>query len=315
MIEMMLGVDDLAHVRFAVSPLQETSFSLWAVRDPGEFPLHLRWLRLIRDDFAALDTQVLGALVSRRRWLPDFITPRPQARMPDICEELETLRALAPARVAHDVQAAYSDEDLPPVLRADPIDLRERIADALEAYWRVAIEPYWARMRAILEADILHRAQRLAEGGAAALFGGLHPNVQWDSGVLRLHRMTAPHRVDAGRGLTLCPTLFGRKATAPLGDVPRVAYPARGVATLWETVAAPAPEALSALIGRAKAGVLAALDTPASTTMVARRLGVTPSAVSQHLSTLLATGLVTRARVGRVVLYGRSDLGARLMGG
>ncbi|MFF5521620.1 ArsR/SmtB family transcription factor [Streptomyces coeruleorubidus] len=45
---------------------------------------------------------------------------------------------------------------------------------------------------------------------------------------------------------------------------------------------------------------------------LARRLGVTPSAVSQHLRVLHATGLVTRARDGRRVLYRRSPLGERL---
>nr|WP_307841136.1 ArsR family transcriptional regulator [Streptomyces endocoffeicus] len=39
---------------------------------------------------------------------------------------------------------------------------------------------------------------------------------------------------------------------------------------------------------------------------------VTPSAVSQHLRVLYATGLVTRARHGRQVLYRRSPLGDRL---
>ncbi|WP_093801367.1 helix-turn-helix domain-containing protein [Streptomyces sp. Wb2n-11] len=54
---------------------------------------------------------------------------------------------------------------------------------------------------------------------------------------------------------------------------------------------------------------------PASTTEPARSLGVTPSAVSQHLPVLPGAGLVTRARAGRVVLHGLSDLGARLAGG
>ncbi|WP_327355059.1 ArsR/SmtB family transcription factor [Streptomyces sp. NBC_01304] len=315
MIEMILDVDDLAHVRFAISPLQETSFSLWALSYPGEFPLHLRWLRLIRDDLPALDTELLLSLVSRRRWLPDFITPRPLARMPDLAEELATVRRTDPATVAADLAAAYRDEELPPTLRGTPAEVRDRIADILESYWHLALAPHWPRMRGVLEADILHRAQLLAEGGAAALFGSLHSNVQWDSGILRLHRMTAPHRVESGRGLTLCPTLFGRRATAPIGDVPRVAYPARGVATLWETVTAPAPDALGSLIGPRKAAVLAALDTPTTTATLARRLSITPSAVSQHLATLRNTGLVTRARVGRVVLYGRSDLGERMLGG
>ncbi|MGW6054162.1 DUF5937 family protein [Streptomyces sp. NPDC055189] len=313
MIEIHLNVDDLAQVRFAISPLQETSHSLWALRDPGDFPLHLRWLRLVRSELAQLDSEVLLALVSERRWLPDFITPRPLSRVPDMTEELRAIRATDPATVRQDIAAAFRDQQMPAVLRDEPAALRDRIADALEAYWHAALEPHWPRMRGVLEADILYRAQLLADGGATALFASLHPNVTWESGVLRLHPMGTSRRVHAASGLTLCPTLFGRKATAPIGAVPRVDYPARGVATLWETAAAPAPGALAALMGRRKAAVLAALDTPAATTSLARSLGVTPSAVSQHLAVLSAAGLVSRARAGRSVLYARSELGERLI--
>ncbi|MCP9211484.1 ArsR/SmtB family transcription factor [Streptomyces sp. NEAU-Y11] len=312
MIEIELGVDDLARVRFAISPLQETCHSLWALRDPGDFPLHMRWMRLVRNRLPALDGELLLALVSERRWLPDFITPRPQSRVPEMAEELAVVRSTDPAVVCRDIETAYLNQCKPSVLCGDPASLRDRIAHALEAYWHVALEPHWRRMRAVLEADILYRAQLLADGGAAALFANLHPNVQWNSGVLRLHPMGTHSRVPAGGGLTLCPTLFGRKATAPIGEVPRVDYPARGVATLWESVAAPPADSLATLIGRPKATLLAALDTPDTTASLARALGVTPSAVSQHLSVLAACGLVARARAGRTVLYARSELGERL---
>jgi DNA-binding transcriptional ArsR family regulator len=48
---------------------------------------------------------------------------------------------------------------------------------------------------------------------------------------------------------------------------------------------------------------------------LARRLRVTPGAVSQHLRVLHDGGLVTRVRDGRHVLYRRSDLGNRLTEG
>ncbi|MGH3376415.1 MAG: ArsR/SmtB family transcription factor [Actinoallomurus sp.] len=72
-------------------------------------------------------------------------------------------------------------------------------------------------------------------------------------------------------------------------------------------------DAVIALIGRRKAALLGCLDRPTSTTDLADRLGITPGAISQHLAVLHAAGLVTRARVGRIVLYARSDLGSRLM--
>ncbi|MFD0573580.1 ArsR/SmtB family transcription factor [Kitasatospora gansuensis] len=74
----------------------------------------------------------------------------------------------------------------------------------------------------------------------------------------------------------------------------------------------PAPEALELLLGAPKARLLALLDEPTSTTELAARLGVTPGAVSQHLTVLHATRLVTRTRSGRLVLYARSPLGDQL---
>ena len=61
-------------------------------------------------------------------------------------------------------------------------------------------------------------------------------------------------------------------------------------------------------------GCSAALRSPATTTMLARRLGVTPSAVSQHLAVLHRGGLVDRQRSGRAVLYQASELGLALLG-
>ncbi len=64
----------------------------------------------------------------------------------------------------------------------------------------------------------------------------------------------------------------------------------------------------------ARAQLLALLRTPASTTELAAQLGVTRSAVSQHLQVLAAAGLVHRARAGRTVLYRQSAFGAQLAG-
>jgi hypothetical protein len=41
MIRIELGVEDLANTRFAISPLSETVFSLWALTDPSRHTLHL----------------------------------------------------------------------------------------------------------------------------------------------------------------------------------------------------------------------------------------------------------------------------------
>ena len=98
-------------------------------------------------------------------------------------------------------------------------------------------------------------------------------------------------------------------------EPPWLAYPARGIATLWQTTVPPGPEVMAALVGPAKAGLLHLLAEALPTVELARRLRVTPSAVSLHLRILHGSGLVTRVRDGRHVLYRRSALGDRLIEG
>jgi DNA-binding transcriptional ArsR family regulator len=97
-------------------------------------------------------------------------------------------------------------------------------------------------------------------------------------------------------------------------EPPLLAYPSRGVATLWAPTPTADATALGSLLGAPRAGLLGLLGEPLPTVEIARRLGVTPSAVSQHLQVLHATGLVSRARDGRHVLYRRSPLGDQLVG-
>jgi DNA-binding transcriptional ArsR family regulator len=103
-------------------------------------------------------------------------------------------------------------------------------------------------------------------------------------------------------------------------------YPARGTATVWEgtagdgggqegTWAGGREEAAEALLGVPRVRLLSALRSPATTTALARRLGVTPSAVSQHLAVLHRGGLVDKRRSGRAVLYQSTALGLALLRG
>ena len=82
---------------------------------------------------------------------------------------------------------------------------------------------------------------------------------------------------------------------------------ARGVATLWDGIRRAGPAA-------GRAAVLAALDAPRSTSELARRLGLTAGAVSQHVGSLRAAGLLTSEREGRGVLHARTALAEGLVG-
>ncbi|WP_067170070.1 ArsR/SmtB family transcription factor [Microtetraspora niveoalba] len=318
MISFVLGVEDLADTRFALSPLHETLFSLRVLQDPGLSALHLPWRRSVLGGLGALDTGLLMSLVAQRRTIPDFLTPRPTSFAPVFEEELSVVRRTSPDLVRHDLLLAHAPDPLPDALRDAAADdasvagLRDAICDLLRRYWEVAIEPMWPQMRLVLEADMTYRARQLALGGARLLFADMHPNLRWRDGVLHVHKMIGGYRVAAsGRGLLLLPSVFAHKPSPPVSpdEPPSLVYPSRGVATLWGAVSTADTAALTSLLGASRARLLVLLEEPLPTVELARRLRVTPSAVSQHLRVLHATGLVTRTRDGRQVLYRRSALG------
>ncbi|MEV0977262.1 DUF5937 family protein [Streptomyces sp. NPDC049915] len=323
MIEFHFGIGDLATTSFAYSPLQETVFSLRCLHDPARYPHHRPWLRRIRPRLAALDHETLTALSAPWLWVPDFLTPRPSRARPAVADELATLRRTPPDVVAADFRATYRTKDaLPPVIArglTDPPALLTRVVDALEEYWHTCLaDDWWPRVQAVLEADLAHRGRVLAEHGTAAMLSGLDDRLTWDDGRLRLstQHFTVPAPWTdivgiAGRGMVLLPTLFARGAqpTIDPSRPPVLAYPARGRALLSEQPPPVTDDALVRLLGRPRARLLLLLAEPASTTELAHRLGVTPGAVSQHLTVLYDAGLLTRTRTGRIVHYARTALG------
>lgn len=328
MIRFRLDLADLAATSFAYSALQEVVLSLRMWTHPGHYAEQMPLFDRMRPAFAQLDTELLTALVGRNRWVPDFLTPRPSSPYPEIRAELAVLRATPPETVRADLLRTFPANGEPVPARIgygvdEPEPLLAEVADALEAYWDACIAPrWWPHARSVLEADIVHRARTLAERGAAGLFAELSNRLLWEEGVLTVRLDGASSIPDTevlvdGRGLVLAPTCFARGAITMIDRraLPLISYPARGRATMTENLEPPpSGPALERLLGVARARLLTLLAEPASTTELARRLGVTPGAVSQHLAVLTAARLTTRARHGRMVLYGRSPLGDELCG-
>ncbi|TDB83771.1 transcriptional regulator [Actinomadura sp. KC216] len=323
MISFVLGVEDLADARFAVSPLQEAVLSLRVLRDPGLHALHLPWRRAVLGRLGDADAALLMSLIGRRLALPDFLTPPPASFAPAFEDELDVARRARPEVVRGDLAGVHAPGPVPEALRAavrgddaSVARLSDAICDALFRYWRVAVEPVWPQMRLVLEADMTYRARRLAMGGARLVFSDMHPDLRWRDGVLTIDKTIGEHRVaSSGRGLLLIPSVFAHRPAPPVSahEPPLLAYPCRAVATLWAPAPVPDVTALGALVGEPKARLLRLLDEPLATVELAHRLRVTPSAVSQHLRVLHMSGLVSRARQGRRVLYQRSPLGDRLV--
>ncbi|WP_258236565.1 ArsR/SmtB family transcription factor [Nocardioides campestrisoli] len=318
LIEYELTGADLGEVRFALSPMNELALSLRTWRDPGRYPLQLPWLQRTAGARAGLDSEMLLALTNDALWTPDFLTPRPWSPLARFDDELAALARTPLEVVRDDLAEVHPDPGTRPAPLTGRTDrVLSRITAALAAYWTACFEPWWSRMRTVLEADIVFRGRAMARDGLAAMFSDLSPGIRLVDDVVRVE-VTSParfRRSTAGEGLTLAPSLFTRSATVPISAAqpPLILYGARGAGTLWESDRPKAPRALAGLVGEVRARLLLVLDSPASSTELAVRLGVTPSAVNQHLRAMRDAGLLTSARHGRSVLYLRSGLGDELL--
>jgi DNA-binding transcriptional ArsR family regulator len=314
-----LSVADLAGTRFAVSPLSETISSLQMLGFRDRRETTRRWRRWAEDELAARPLVLPRSwplLVNDRASWPQFLFPAPGGPGTTIDEDLAALRRTPARDVRTSLHRVFGDDlpDSAASLAAHPAaGLRAIAAELREAHDRL-VAPHWDRIRAVLDADIAYRARQLATGGAERLFADLHPDLRWQDGKLVASR-DRPVEVGPG-GLVLLPVVLGPAAVLIKGRTSTrttLRYPARGVGTLWTAGTRPAPGSTVRLLGRHRAALLEALRSPATTADLARALGVTPSAVAQHLAILRDSGLVTGERLGRTVLYATTPRGLTLL--
>jgi len=318
-----------------MSPLFETLRAVPLLARPGRASVNLPWLRWARAELERRPLRlprVWPLLVNDRPFWPEFLFPAPTGKSPALAEELARVCATPTEAVHVSLRNVFGDGEWPEVatdLFERPQEtLAEISAEVAECHDRL-IAPHWERLRSVLDADVAYRGAMLAAGGARSLFADLHPNVRWSAGRLLLSdsetwESEAEAQVTLGSdGLVLMPSVFiwpewsVSRATSTQSTL---LYPARGAATVWQADAGSGSGsasaelgAVEALLGAPRARLLGALRSPATTSALARRFEVTPSAVSQHLAVLHRGGLIDRQRSGRTVLYQASELGVSLL--
>jgi DNA-binding transcriptional ArsR family regulator len=346
-----LGVADLAATRFAVSPLAETLRAvqlLGMTSPPAVNRPWVRWARAQLDRQPLRLPRLWPLLVIDGPYRPEFLFPAPTGKSANLGAELAQVCAAPEEVVRLSLGRVFGDAPWP----ASAVDLAERPRESLEQIAAEVAEchdrliaPHWERLRSVLDADIAYHAGLLAAGGARSLFSDLHPDFRWTGRELLLtdaEESTDTEITLGPDGIVLVPSVFiwpewsVKRATSTQTTL---SYQARGVATVWEDaelglagsarqglagqrlaghgLAGQGPagdaEAVEALLGAPRARLLGALRSPATTSALARRFHVTPSAVSQHLAVLHRGGLVDRQRSGRTVLYQASELGLAVL--
>jgi DNA-binding transcriptional ArsR family regulator len=239
---------------------------------------------------------------------------------PAFSDQLAELRATPAEQVAAELercrntiakgdQRRYLDQ-----LLADPAAARDLLADRVQAAWDHLVSRFWPRIRSLADADIAYRSQQLTGRGLGPMLEGIDPRIKWGDGTVVVDDHDDTSVELGGRGLVLMPSAFMWPAVAAIIDEPwqpTIAYPARGIADLWQQ-AKPPPDALARLLGRTRALLLTSLDQPTSATTLAALLKLSLSGTSGHLVAMRDAGLVTGARHGHEIRYTRTPLGSAL---
>ena len=318
MIRVHLTPADLGRIRFGSSAVLEISLGLRSRGERGDGLLAAAAASVERAR-RSLRLWLSDPLHEPGRYVPDFLPPRGMGVDVPIAQDLAALRGLEGDRVERHVAFAYPDgvpADLD-LFRISPTAAVGRLADEFAAVWQHGIAPIQPALRALVEADLVYRARRLAVDGPEALFTDLHQDVGYRDGVVEIASDRDADLYPGGRGMTLMPTVFAWPRVYAVANPrahPGIAYPPRGIALL-EQILAPKTrrDRLARLLGAGRAAVLRGLAEPTTTQELSIRLGVTPSAVSQHLSALSEAGLIVGTRLGRRVYYRVNDDGAEML--
>ena len=315
----------LSRSRFALSPLAETLGSIKVLQSDHCDPWMASWYARHHGAFrAALDADPfargLVRLISSTKWLPLFVTaPPPGGMRTTLTEELAALAPFSDQEVRAELELSvahsWEQHDLSSWLVGG--DWFARTVELFRSVWTAYVEPDWPRRRALLERDVTYRAGLLAAYGWPRALEHMSRRSAWvGADAIRFSDQNFPDRRIGDDGMLFVPVSALSRGTwlcESRDDRYALVYPARGAAS------GPAEgrprQALDRLIGAGRAGILRELERPATSSELAAHLGQSLGTIGGHLAVLRDTGLVAGTRVGRRVVYRRTEAGDTLVGG
>lgn len=304
------GTGDVDRVRFVLSPLGHLIHGVHDGPCSRQSPWRQRWWPKARRQ-VSLGSGKLVPLINRAH--PDAPAFLPLAiagdgaEFPTFEQELDQLRATPPHLLGYRLATtpARTDEAdrLIRGLRNQEDASLRAVVDGLLALYRATLLPDWPAIAERLQRDVSMRRRQIQQHGTLPMLANLHSDITW-------RPRTAP--AGPGRGLILAPCLFGQQRAhgGPGADGTQVViYP---TADLDEPYTAP-EDHLAALLGAGRAAALRSLRVPASTSGLARRLGISAPAASNHAALLRNAGLVSTTRDGKSVRHELTVVGRQLV--
>lgn len=320
MLRIHFTPQDLARVRVANAPdpLWEITCSLHRLQTSRGRWAYADWYRETRSTLSgtqlgAAVRRLLVPVLPRARYLPDFLTPHESADGLD--RGLAAIVDTPPDRVVREIQTLDRITGAPDwAPRLLERETREELAKLLRTYHEAVIAPHESRVGAALAGERALLARHTLDGGLDGLLRGLSPAVRWRPPVLHVDYVEDRDLHLAGRGLHLIPSYFCWQSPISMADDtlrPVLVYPVHGVR-------APAPDVppdatLAALLGRTRAAALRCLALGATTSELARLLGVSVPTASHHTTVLRDAGLVFSHRHHNTVLHSLTPLGAAML--
>ncbi|WP_194915665.1 helix-turn-helix domain-containing protein [Catenulispora rubra] len=310
------GTGDLGRVRFVLSPLGHLIHGVHDGPCSRESPWRQRWWPRARRQ-VSLGSGRLVPLINRAHpdapaFLPLAIAGDGDgAANPTFEQELDRLRATPPHLLGYRLAASSgpgprrtddSDRLIRGLRNQEDASLRA-VVDGLLALYRATLMPDWPTISERLQRDVSMRRRQIQQHGTLPMLTNLHSDITW-------RPRTEPRA--PGSGLILAPCLFGQQRAhcGPGADGTQVlVYP---TAELEESSVAP-DDHLAALLGAGRAAVLRSLASPASTSGLARRLGISAPMASTHATLLRNAGLVSTARDGKSVRHELTAVGRQLV--
>lgn len=314
--------DDLTRTRFAttVDPLWEILLSRFRMSERDSAPVFQPWLRQLANDPRRMarirrGAQLLGALAPPCPYFPDFLTP-PEARQ-GLDAGLDALMSTPRKRLRAEMENLATYSPLPNWLRPLADGDAAFIADlgaSLRTYYELAIEPFEKIVQTSIDADRARRTQDLVYDGVEGLIDGMRPMLRWQPPVLEVDYSVDQELRLLGRGLLLVPSFFCQRSPVALADPelpPVLVYPIDADLRQWANQQDRRP--LESLLGRTRASVLHAITVGATSTQLARKLGVSTASVSRHAAALRDAQLITSHRHGAAILHTLTHLGTDLL--